>query len=191
MKKLVVGLLLVVLVVLAVGCGSAATEDATSPSASPSPSPTVLTDADLLTQFLADVKPVRVRYHRLSNQLDHLIWTDAHKTADSSWPPVGRKMWKLLPKYDGIMVDLQLIDTPDFMRPAMKNLLTCLRRESAMYDSIAGWMRYKEGWGAGSANGQRYEKMRAAWGEASDAWRIKVKLEAKRYGVRIPWKWTN
>ena len=43
----------------------------------------------------------------------------------------------------------------------------------------------------GSGNGTAYERLVADVSDASDAWRIKVKLEAKRYGVKIPWKWTK
>jgi len=187
-KKLVMGLLLAGLGLLAVGCGGA-TNASTSPSPSPSPTPTVVSNADLLTLFLADVKPIRARYHGLEDKLDQIIWKDAHKIADSTWPLAGRKVWKLTSKYDAIMVDLQLVDTPALMRPAMKSLLKCLRVERKMYGQIGDWLVYKEGWGSGTANGQRYEKLRVDWGEAADAWRIKVKLEAKRDNVRIPWKW--
>lgn len=186
-KKLAVGLLLVAMGLLVVACGGTAAKDTASPSLSPSP--TVLTDADLLAQFFADVKPIRVRYRKLEDKLDHIIWDQAHKYADSSWPPAGRKVWKLTDKYDGIMVDLQLVDTPAFMKPAMKNLLKCLRIERKMYDEIGDWLVNKEGWGEGSANGQRYEKLRADYVDAVDAWRIKAKLEAKRYDAKIPWKW--
>jgi hypothetical protein len=58
-----------------------------------------------------------------------------------------------------------------------------------MYEQIRDWLVYKEGRGEGTANGRRYEKTLPDWGEAADAWRIKVKLEAKQYGVKVPWKW--
>lgn len=189
MKTFVVGLLLVGVGLLVVaGCGNAK-GTSTSPSPSSSPSPTALTKADLLAQFLADVKPIRVRYRKLEIKLDHIIWSDAHKTMDSTWPAAGRKVWTLTNKYDGIMVDLQLVDPPTFMRPAMRNLLKSLRIDRTIYEHIADWLVNKEMWGNYTANGRQYEKLLADWGEAADAWRIKAKLEAKRLGVKIPWKW--
>ena len=193
MKKLLAGLLLGVLIVLAVSCGgSAATEDTTSPSASPSPSPTVLTDAGLLTQFLAAVKPIRVRFRKLENAVDHVVWKDANQNViDASWPRAGHRAWKLTKRYDGIMVDLQLIDVPAFMRPAMKSLLKGLRIERKMYDNIGTSLVNKESWGNYTSDGKLYEKLQSEAADAFDAWRIKAKLEAKRYGVKIPWKWTK
>lgn len=190
MKRQVVGLLLVAVGLLVAGCGDARSTS-TSPSPNPSPSPTVLTKANLLTQFLADLKPIRVRYRKLENRLDHIIYEGAHNTLDSTWPPAGRKVWKLTPKYDGIMVDLQLVNTPTFMRPAMKSLLKCLRAERQMYDSAAEWLVNKEDWSSGSSNGKKFIRLRDETVEAADAWRIAVKLEAKRLGAKIPWNWNK
>ena len=101
MNNVLAGLLLFAVALLAVGCG-AAKQDAASPS--PSPSATVLTKADLLRQFLADVKPIRHRYRTLEGKLDHAIWDEANMDSiNSTWPPAGRKVVKLTQKYDGIM----------------------------------------------------------------------------------------
>lgn len=81
------------------------------------------------------------------------------------------------------------MDTPAFMKSAMKNLLLCLRKERQMYESIGDWLLNKEDWSDGSLNGFTYSKLLGATSEAADAWRIKVKLEAKRYGVKVPRKW--
>ena len=197
MKKRVVGLLLVAVGLLVAGCGGATststTSTSTSPSPSPSPSPTVLTNADLLTKFLADVKPVRLRYKNLERRLNHVIWSGdvAHPTLDSTWAPAGRKVGKLTNEYDGIMVDLQVVDVPAFMRPAMMSLLKGLRIERKMYDRVGNWFVNKESWGGSTSNGKLFDKLHSDYGEALNAWVIKVKLEAKRLGVKVPWKWTK
>ena len=143
------------------------------------------------SDFVHAVRPIRVRYRLLENRLDHIIWSDAHKYIDASWPPAGRKVWRLVDQYDSILVDLQLVPTPDFMQPGMTSLLKCLRLDRKMYTQIGNWLVWKRSWASGTTNGKRYEALLAQAGDAADAWRIKVKLEAKRLGVHIPWSWSK
>jgi hypothetical protein len=162
-----------------------------SPSESPSPTPTVASEDQQFNDFVHAVRPIRLRYRTLENRLNHIIWSDAHKYIDSSWPPAGRKVWRLVNDYDAILVDLQLVQTPDFMQPGMDSLLKCLRQESKMYTQIGNWLVGKQSWASGTAHGKRYEALLTESGDAADAWRIKVKLEAKRLSVHIPWNWSK
>jgi hypothetical protein len=77
------------------------------------------------------------------------------------------------------------------MRQAMRSLLKGMRVERKTYDRIADWLTSKADWPPYSSNGKLYEKLSGDASEAFDAWRIKVKLEAKRYGITIPWKWNK
>jgi hypothetical protein len=162
-----------------------------SESSSPSATPTVASEAQQFSDFVHAVRPIRLRYRVLENRLDHIIWSDAHKYIDSSWPPAGHKVWRAVDSYDAILVDLQLVQTPDFMQPGMNSLLRCLRLDRKMYTQIGNWLVWKRSWASGTTNGKRYEALLAQSGDAADLWRIKVKMEAKRLGVHIPWNWSK
>jgi hypothetical protein len=191
-KKALAGLLLIAVGLLMGGCGAATTSSASpNPRASPSPSPTVLTDAQLLERFLADVKPIRARVFKLTRQLAGIEKT---MMAPGWYQPKGqvmsRELRKLIFKFDGILVDLQLIDAPDFMQPAMKSLvrLVALVRESWVL--VADELATNAFWRLDDPGLRRLTKTDDAVSQAADAWRLKVKLEAKRWGVKVPWKWT-
>ncbi len=54
-------------------------------------------------------------------------------------------------EYDAILVDLQLVPTPDFMQSGMASLLKCLRLERKMYTQIGNWLVCKQSWASGTA----------------------------------------
>jgi hypothetical protein len=165
--------------------------DTSLPSPSPSTTPTLASEDQQFSDFVHAVRPIRLRYRTLENRLNHIIWSDAHKYIDSSWPSAGRNVWHLVDNYDSILVDLQLVQTPDFMQPGMDNLLKCLRLERKMYTQIGNWLVWKQAWSSGTAHGKRYEALLAQSGDAADLWRIKMKMEAKRLSVHIPWNWSK
>jgi hypothetical protein len=162
-----------------------------SESSSPSATPTVASESQQFSDFVHAVRPIRLRYRLLENRLEHIIWTDAHKYIDSSWPPAGHNVWRAVNNCDAILVDLQLVQTPDFMQSGMSSLLKCLRLERKMYTQIGNWLVWKQSWASGTTNGKRYEALLTQSGDAADLWRIKVKMEAKRLGVHIPWNWSK
>ena len=53
---------------------------------------------------------------------------------------------RLVGRFDGIIVDLQLVDTPPFMASAVKNLLKSVQTESTAYGNIASYLIGKEDW---------------------------------------------
>jgi hypothetical protein len=190
-KKPLAGLLMVALGFLVAGCG-AATRTSTSPSPSPSlrPSRTAPTKNELLTQFVDNVRPILVRYHKLANQLDHAIWSEAHNTADASWPTAGNQVKKLMNECESIIADLHRVETPTFMRAAMRQLLKSLHAERSMYGLIGDWLVNEEGWDGGTANGQTFETLEAKANGAREAWRMKVKVKAAELRVFLnPGTW--
>jgi hypothetical protein len=92
------------LVVVIAGCGSPTVNTSVqpTPTATVTASPIAPTPTQVMTAYLAKADPVRARYRRLVHQMDRIVATQAHSTADSTWAPVGRKIGSIAQKLYGV-----------------------------------------------------------------------------------------
>lgn len=152
-----------------------------TPSASPSPEPSVSagveTEAQQLARFLAEVRPILKKWTRLDKKLSDALWQEAHQRRDATWPPAGRKIQALTDGFNPITSALWRVDTPAFLQPAMRDLLTCARLEHRAYDKAAAMLI------SGDWKNETWQKMSGA---ANKAWRgylAKRDREKERLGL--------
>lgn len=152
-----------------------------SPSASPSPQPSVTpvveTEAEQLTRFLAEVRPILKRWTALDKKLSHALWQEAHQRRDSSWTPAGRKIQALTDGFNPITSALWRVDTPAFIQPAVRDLLTCARLEHRAYDRAAAMLI------SGDWKNKTWQKMSGAANKAWRAYLAKRDREKERLGL--------
>jgi hypothetical protein len=165
-----------------------------SPSPSltgPSPSPSPTSAADELAVYLAAVKPIRNRFHRLAVSVNKVIWTDTPDYADASWPPAGRKVSRMIAPIDQIRVDWDLVTAPATLVKAHAAYLRCMRQYQLAYDKVAFCFKNKADWSADTANGRRFT---ALWNSAErsfDVFKHEVMVQTRTLHVKLPWKWSR
>jgi hypothetical protein len=148
-----------------------------SGSPSPDPSATALSDKEQLARFEREVQPIVKKWNKLENRLDHLLWKDAHKYADATWPPAGYKMRALTAGFNSITSALWKVDTPSFMQTALRDMLRTAHLEHTQYDKAAA-MLIKMHW-----SNRAYRKMARATDAAWQAYLKKKKHEEQRTGL--------
>lgn len=165
------------------GATSGSPSASTSPSlsANPSPQPSISpgaeTEAEQLTRFLAEVRPILKKWTRLDKKLSHALWQEAHQRRDATWPPAGRKIQALTDSFNPITAALWRVDTPAFMQPAMRDLLGCARLEHRAYDKAAAMLI------SGDWKNKTWQKMSGAANKTWRAYLAKRDREKERLGL--------
>lgn len=169
----------------AVTSGSVSPSPATTPSLSPtttaspqaSPAASPPAQAEQLTRFLEEVRPILKKWTALDKKLSRALWEEAHQTRDSTWLPAGRKIERLTDGFNSITAALWHVDTPAFMQPAIRDLLKCARLEHRAYDKAAAMLV------SGDWKNKTWRTMSGAANKAWRAYLAKRDREKERLGL--------
>jgi hypothetical protein len=167
-------------------CGSG-TQVKTTPSPSPSsPSPSPPTATQQLRQYFVAVLPAFVGGNDANKPLDKgtKVFTD-HNEAVSAYPAYRRVIEKTIGAITSEQVTLSAVTPPPGLEKAHEDLLKAGRQEYELCVFVSEELRLKQPY----SNWFRIAEKRAIAQEETDhLWRVAVKAEAKKLGVKIPGK---
>ena len=78
------------------------------------------TPKEEFSAYLQQAKVVRAKYMSVRDQMDRISRKQAHRYADSTWPPAGRKIAKLAKRLYAVETNWALITPPKDLLAAHK-----------------------------------------------------------------------
>ena len=179
------------LVVVIAGCGSPTVNTSVQPTPTPTvtASPIAPTPTQVMTAYLAKAEPVRARYRRLVHQMDRIVATQAHSTADSTWAPVGRKIGSIAQKLYGVETRWALITPPKGLAAAHNAYGKSIEQNRKMYALESYCYVNQFDMSAYSMYGKQLTALLNRGNDEWETYRLALSVAAAKLGVKIPWKW--
>jgi hypothetical protein len=186
--------LLLALLVLAMSVAACGTAASTSPpTASPSVSASAPpTEAESATAYLLAVKRIWVGMGAINVRVAKVATVKEVNKSQSVRDAHAHTVKKLAKKLANLQIDLNLIDVPTSMRKAQPLYVAYLAASHLAYTTIVYSLSahlHEAEWGLANSEMTTANKSIDRANAKLEAFTIEVKTQAKKLGIKVPWKW--
>ena len=131
---------------------------------------------------------MRARYVSVRDQMDRISRRQAHRYADSTWPPVGRKIAKLAKRLYAVETDWALVTPPKDLLAAHKAYGKSISLNRKWYELEAYCYVNEYDMSGSSIHGKQLHALVSKADDAFDVYRLALTVKARQLHVKLPWK---
>jgi hypothetical protein len=186
----ILAVLVLTLTLAACGGGASTSAPSASPSLSVAPSPKALTEAEQVEAFLLAVKPIWTKVRPINIQSNKLTTSRVLNGSQSMRDASAKTMKKLARQLENLQIDFNLVEVPPAMKKAARHYTSYLANDRLSMTTVASSLHAH---GLQMANSYMATANRAVDKSTADLqmWELEVRTQARKLGVKVPWKWRD